>query len=118
MSLKLPQEIEVWYIIPAIRREFSKSLVKKGLRQRQIARMLGITDAAVSQYFSSKRGSEVKFNQKVKREIKASVEKVMKGGDILVEIQRICKHCRKDGICCYVHKHHGQPRNCKVCFPD
>ena len=118
MGIKLPQEIEVWYIIPAIRREFAKGLVKKNLKQREIARMLGVTDAAVSQYFSSKRGSEVKFNQRVKREIKTSVEKIAKGGDVLVEIQKICKSCKKDGICCYIHKHHGAPKACKVCFPD
>ena len=63
--MKLPQEIEVWYVIPAIRREFAKGLIKKGLKQREVARMLGVTDAAVSQYFSSKRGSEVRFNQRI-----------------------------------------------------
>ncbi len=118
MALRLPQEIEIWYIIPAIRREFAKALVKKGLKQREVARMLGVTDAAVSQYFSSRRGSEVKFNQGIKRGIATSVEKVMKDGDILVEIQRICRQCRDDKICCYIHKHHGAPESCNVCFPD
>ena len=95
MGIKLPQEIEVWYVIPAIRREFAKALVKKGLKQREVARMLGVTDAAVSQYFSSKRGSEVKFNQEIKKEIRTSVEKVMKGGNVLSEIQKICRLCKK-----------------------
>ena len=58
MSLKLRQEIEVWYVIPAIRKEIAKGLVKKGLKQRAVARKLEITDAAVSQYFNSKRGGE------------------------------------------------------------
>ena len=40
MSMKLPQEIDVWYIIPAIRREFAKGLLKKGLKQREIAKKL------------------------------------------------------------------------------
>jgi predicted transcriptional regulator len=118
MGLKLPQEIEVWYIIPAIRREFAKVLVKKGLKQREVARILGVTDAAVSQYFSSKRGSEVRFNQRIKKEIKESVDRVMKGKDILAEIQGICRECKKDKICCFIHKHHGAPDNCRVCFPD
>ena len=118
MAIKLPQEIEVWYIIPAIRREFAKTFKKKGMRQREIARILGVTDAAISQYFSSKRGTEVKFNQRIKRELKESAEKVLKGGDILSEIQKITRFCKEDRICCYVHKHHGQPKDCKVCFPD
>lgn len=118
MTLKLPQEIEVWYIIPAIRRELAKAFQKKGMKQREIARTLDITDAAVSQYFSSKRGTEVKFNQMIKKDLKQAAERIIKGGDTLVEIQRICKSCRNDKICCYVHKHHGAPKNCKVCFPD
>ena len=117
MPIKLPQEIEVWYIIPAIRREIAKALLKKGMKQKYIAKMLGVTDAAISQYFSSKRGSEVKFNQRINKEIATSVEAMVKGGNALAEIQRICKLCKKDKICCYVHKHHGAPDGCSVCFP-
>ena len=56
-SLKqlMPQEIEVWYIIPAVRRELAKSMVKIGLKQKQIAVTLGITEAAVSQYLKLDR---------------------------------------------------------------
>jgi predicted transcriptional regulator len=116
--MKLPQEIEVWYVIPAIRREFAKGLIKKGLKQREVARMLGVTDAAVSQYFSSKRGSEVRFNQRIKREVKSSIEKIIKGSNVMKEIQTICRLCKEDQISCYIHKHHGAPKNCRVCFPD
>jgi predicted transcriptional regulator len=118
MIMKLPQEIEIWYIIPAIRREIAKGLIKKGLKQREVARILGVTDAAVSQYFSSKRGSEVRFNQRIKREVKASVDNIIKGSIVMKEIQNICRLCKEDQICCYIHKHHGAPKDCRVCFPD
>jgi hypothetical protein len=118
MILKLPQEIEVWYIIPALRRELARELLKRGLRQREIARKLGVTDAAVSQYFSSKRGTEVKFNEGVIREVSAAADKIMKGQPAMPEIQRLCRMCKSDGICCYIHKHQGAPENCKVCFPE
>ncbi len=117
MPIKLRQEIEVWYIIPAIRKELARGLVKKGLKQREVARKLEVTDAAISQYFTSKRGGDVKFNQKIKKEIKVSVESILKGSDTLKEIQKICKMVHDDGICCYIHKHHGAPKNCKVCYP-
>ena len=117
MSLKLRQEIEVWYIIPAIRKEIAKGLVGKGLKQRAVARKLDITDAAVSQYFTSKRGGEVKFSQKMKKEINDSIERMMKGSNAMKEIQRLCRAAHDDGLCCYVHKHHGAPNDCEVCFP-
>ncbi|MCX8188731.1 MAG: XRE family transcriptional regulator [Nitrososphaeria archaeon] len=48
------------YIIPAVRGLIAKSLVEKyGFSQSDAARMLGITQAAVSYYISSKRGSKV-----------------------------------------------------------
>ena len=46
---KLPQEIEVWYLIPAIRAELAKELLKEGINQTKIASILNITNAAVSQ---------------------------------------------------------------------
>ena len=57
-----PQELEVWYILPAIRRELTISLKEEGLKQRQVAEILGVTEAAVSQYIKSKRAKAIKFN--------------------------------------------------------
>ena len=47
---KHPQEIEVWYILPAIRKELVVVLKESGLTQRKIAGMLKVTEAAISQY--------------------------------------------------------------------
>ncbi|HIH66091.1 MAG TPA: transcriptional regulator, partial [Nanoarchaeota archaeon] len=57
MKLLHPQELEVFYFIPAIRKELSVQMKKKGKGQREIANLLGITEAAVSQYISSKRAT-------------------------------------------------------------
>jgi len=60
MKLEHPQEVEVWYVIPAIKRELSKSMMKdNGLSQKNVATLLGVTEAAVSQYINSKRANEV-----------------------------------------------------------
>ncbi len=118
MQIKLRQEIEVWYIIPAIRREMAKTMMKRKVKQREIARMLGVTDAAVSQYLSAKRASEVKFSSNIKKEIGYSVERAMAGANAIKEIQRLCRVCHEDGLCCFIHKHHGAPKDCKICNPD
>ena len=64
--LKHPQEIEVWYILPAIRRELVVVLKEKGISQKKIAEMVGIVQSAVSQYLAGKRGGEVVFPKDVK----------------------------------------------------
>jgi predicted transcriptional regulator len=117
MKLRMPQEIEVWYLLPAIRREFAKAMVKKRIKQREISKKMGITEAAVSQYISSKRAKNVRFPKNTKKEIEKSVEKVIKGRDMVVEMQRICKMCRKDRTLCRIHRMHGRvPKGCGVCF--
>jgi len=64
--MKTPCELIVWYVLPAIRREFARVLVKEfNLTQREAARKLGVTESAVSQYLKSKRGKEMKFNQEI-----------------------------------------------------
>lgn len=100
----LPQEIEVWYIIPAIRREFAFLLSKKHkLTLEKTGNILGISKSAVSQYLSKKRGKKAKFPEKIKKEIEKSVEVIIKDNDLaLCEIIRILKLIRKEKCCCSV----------------
>ena len=54
--MKVPCEIIVWEVLPIIRNEFAKSLIKNhGLTQRKTAEILGLTEASVSRYISGKR---------------------------------------------------------------
>ena len=48
--MKCPCEIIVWDVLPCIRAALAAELVEKGLSQNEISKMLGITQAAVSQY--------------------------------------------------------------------
>jgi predicted transcriptional regulator len=53
----LPSEIESKLLIPAIRAILSREMViEKGLKEEEVARMLGITQAAVSNYLRGTRG--------------------------------------------------------------
>ena len=62
----MPQEIEVWYIIPALRREFASILKEKGFPQKQIAEKLKLTESAVSQYLKLKRAKDLEVAAKKK----------------------------------------------------
>ena len=51
----LPCEIAANKIVPAIKAKLARKLKKNGMKQKEIAKLLGVTNAAVSQYLSGKR---------------------------------------------------------------
>lgn len=116
--MKQPQEIEVWYILPAIRREIAKELINLGLKQKEIADILELTEPAVSQYFKSKRAKDVRFDSKIKRKIKEAANRIyQKPGILFKEIQDICNLIRKDKLICEVHKKYDKlEKGCCICF--
>jgi hypothetical protein len=117
--MRQPQEIEVWYVLPAIRREFAKGMIEKhGMSQKETASVLGVTDSAVSQYLKSKRAKEVEFSHRIKAAIEESVTRVV--GDrsrLIMEMQGICDMLKKDRTLCRLHKSKspGIPRSCNCC---
>ncbi len=59
--MKLPCEIFVNDILPAVRAVIAKDLVEEhGLTQREAARRLDMTQPAISQYKNKLRGREIK----------------------------------------------------------
>ena len=122
MKKVMPQELEVWYLIPAIRRELAKIFIKEyGLKQKNAAQCLGITEAAISQYLKSKRGTEIKFSEKAMKDIKeAAKEIVEKKKDIMDEIYGLCVTMRKSKALCDFHRLQDKrvPKDCKVCLDD
>ncbi len=93
MTIKIDCEENVWYLLPLIRKEFAKSLIKDhGLTQRKAAEKLGITESAVSQYVSKKRGDFTVGNTMIREEIKVSTKRIM-NGDIQVMKVETCRIC-------------------------
>ena len=67
-KLIFPQEIEVWYVLPLIRRKIALKMVEKGLQQKEVAKIMGITPAAVCQYKTEKRAKEDFFDGDMNKE--------------------------------------------------
>lgn len=113
-----PQEIDVWYILPAIRREIALALVKKGLKQREIARKLGMTEAAVSQYLKNKRAKSVELPIGIRKDIRKAADNLAKGDDChRYEVQALLNTIRASGFLCKVHRKYDQvPACCNVCL--
>ena len=110
MAYLLPQEVEVWYIIPSIRKELSKVLTKKyGLTFEKAGGSLGVSKAAVSQYLSKKRAKETKFCKATLKEISVSAKVISddlsKG---FHEIFRLLKISRINGDTCGICKKHNK----------
>lgn len=106
----LPQEIEVWYIIPAIRKELASHLTSKhGLSYEKTGRALGISKAAVSQYLTKKRANKISFSEEVKKKIEKSAKNISENPKTaLHEIQAILTFMRQTKSACDVCKEYNK----------
>lgn len=106
----LPQEIEVWYIIPAIRKELAKALSKKHkLSFDKIGKILGVSKAAISQYINKKRANLVKFPKEITKEIEKSAKILLANENLAVrEIVRILNLTKKTKCSCGVCKKYNK----------
>jgi predicted transcriptional regulator len=99
---KSPCEIAVWYVLPKIRAEIAKELMKLGLPQKEISECLGITQSAVSFYVNSKRGSAIPISDEVHGSIKALSRDIIDNKDVDINA-KICEICGiikgEGGIC-------------------
>jgi len=107
----LTQKIELNTIIPAIRKEFISILEKKGMKDSEISRKLGITKAAVSQYKHKKRGKKLNFPKEIASKIKKASESIINGKSANSEISKIINEIKKCRYICKVCK--CKPGACK-----
>ncbi|MBW3010613.1 helix-turn-helix domain-containing protein [Candidatus Woesearchaeota archaeon] len=117
MGMKLTsQEIEVWHVLPAVRSELAKEMKSLGMLQKDIAKILGLTQAAISQYFSNKRGCNITFNDCVQKQIKESAGKLKQNPEELFkELYDILQSVRDTGLLCQIHKEFTDMKECKCC---
>lgn len=114
-----PQEIEVWYVLPAVRKELTKSLVNQGLTQKEISLKLGVTEAAVSQYINEKRAILITLDNSIKEAIQESAYKIVKNNaNVIKEIQNINDLIWKNRTICKVHMQYDKSvkKGCEICF--
>ena len=112
----MPQEIEVWYLIPALRRELTKIFIKSyRLNQKKSAKLLGITESAISQYLKSKRGGEIKFSKKEMKLIEKSAKNIIEKNNAMKEIYELCILFRASKVICNLHKSNDKNKDhCKA----
>jgi predicted transcriptional regulator len=111
----------VWYVIPTVRSELAKELLKLGMKQKEISELLDITQPAVSQYISDKRGHGIKFNEEIQKMIKTFAfdlkEDKETKRDIIARTCQICKKVKTEDIMCQLHKEKDNiPSDCTACM--
>ena len=96
--MKPPCEIVVWYVIPAIRSELAKDLLALGMKQKDVSELMDITQPAVSQYITDKRGSGIELSPNVKEMVKELAVQLRNGEakktEIIGRTCSICKHIK------------------------
>ena len=118
--MRVPCQITQWYLLPAISAELVREMKRLGVKQAEIARMMGVTPAAVSQYVKGKRGKVIQFDAGVRKLITSSAKRIASTGisdeDLSREICELCIQARKSKTVCDFHKSMGGVRDdCKLC---
>lgn len=112
-----PQEIEVFYILPAIRRELTIAMKDLGFTQKRIAKLLGVTEPAISQYLSKKRAVNINFSKEMQEKIKESAQKIEDHFSLIEQTQALMRIAHNEktkcGIC---YDLTGKPKECNICY--
>ncbi len=146
----MPQEVEVWYVLPALRREIAKMMKTKTVQrvgedgkkkehkitQKEIAKMLGVTEPAITQYLLKKkgrrsRGDQVSIPEKFRGELEKSAdamieqyEKNASNDDMFEtmtrEFNRMIRVIRDSGTMCDFHRQFSAhvKDKCNACDRD
>ena len=123
----LPCEVAVKSVIPAIRSAIARELIQSyGLKQKETAKLLGITQTAVSKYTRFYRGTviEVQRIEEVNVSLKETVSSLANGRINKYELaEKLCTICgiiRKKGVMCELCSLSDptiDKSKCRVCCP-
>lgn len=107
----LPDELAAKSVIPAIRAMVVRRLIDEhGMTQQQAAKLLGITQPAVSKYMHNKRGVAIRLEgiREVEKAASEIVSLLMKGRtpqiQVMSRLQEASDYVRRNRLMCDLHK--------------
>jgi len=118
----MPCEVAVKSVVPSIRAFVATELTQShNMKQNDVAKLLGITQTAVSKYTTQVRGATLKIDQT--KEIQSMMKKIAnqlaKGEitrqDLVIKFCEVCETIRKTGIMCNMCKRSDPTINVKTC---
>lgn len=106
--MKLPCEIAVRSVVPAIRAMLAKELTQTHkMKQNDAANLLGITQTAISKYIHQVRGNSLLIESetitiKIASTAIALVNGELKRKEVPLQICNVCKLIREQGLMCKI----------------
>jgi len=125
-TMKLPCEVAVKSVVPAIRALIAKELTEThGMTQREAANLLGITQTAISKYAHHVRGTVLSLEKE--QEVKMLIVKTAASlavsdfdrTSLALQICNTCKFIREKRLMCELCKRSDPTSDieqCKLCF--
>ncbi len=119
--MKLPCELIVTHILPTARGSLAKELVNRhGMTQVQVARLFGVTSAAVSQYLKGLRGGNNLIDKSAYRDdfyrlIADCADRVASGEDVMTVMCGICKFVKDCGLLRALYVFEGYSGDVNIC---
>ena len=122
-SMLLPCEVAVKSLVPAIRSVIARELIQSyGLKQKDVANLLGVTQTAVSKYTRHVRGAVLKIEeveevQPMIREIVVSLANGrMSRYELVAKFCVACEVIRRKGLMCELCKRSDPSIDIQQCF--
>jgi predicted transcriptional regulator len=123
--MRPPCEIVVNKVLPLIRADIVKILTQEyHMKQIEVSKRLGITQASVSQYLSSSRGGDKEFHKlfpEMEEHARELANKIATGETMDGQVALLCGMCYKmregDKFCDY-HRGYLDLDSCGICFDD
>jgi hypothetical protein len=125
LAMKLPCEVAVKSVVPAIRALLAKELTEThGLKQKEAADLLGVTQTAVSKYAHEVRGRVllIEDDEEVRTRIIEIAVSLVEGNldrpTLAMQMCDTCRFVRAKGLMCYLCKREDATLNigeCELC---
>jgi len=120
-----PQEVIVAKLLPTIRARLARELLRTyGMRQIEVAKALGITQAAVSHYNTKSRGVDQEIVRRFPEiedfvdDLAGRIHEGMSQSAQISELSRFCVEIMQTSRFCEYHKKLGDlDPMCAACFP-
>lgn len=123
--MRPPCEIVVNKVLPHIRADIVKILTQEyQMKQIEVSKRLGITQASVSQYLSSSRGGDKEFHSmfpEMEEHARAIAKRIADGDTKDTQVALICSMCskmREEEKFCDYHKGFLDLDSCGICLPE
>ncbi len=102
--MRMPCELVVTHILPAARGALARELVSRhGMTQTQVAKVFGVTSAAVSQYIKGMRGGNQLIDRSAYRDdfyklVADTADAIVDGADVTESLCGICAFVKESGL--------------------